>query len=118
MASPIRDKVRDAQDITSELIDVAQWDVKVEVRSMNGLARSKILKEAAQADGRMDFEKLYPAIIIACCYDPEEGVPIFEIGDEAMINSKSAGPVEKLAQAGMRLSGLTAEALELGKEAS
>jgi hypothetical protein len=114
----LRDKICNAQDIEKELVAVPQWDATIEVRSMSAKARARLLKFAVQADGKMDFEKLYPAILIACCYDPESGDPVFTDGDEAMLNSKSAGPVETIAQVGMRMSGLAQGALDEGKDAS
>jgi hypothetical protein len=115
--SAISDKIRAASDVTSETVVVPEWDVTVSVKSMTGRARARLLKAAAQADGTMDFEALYPAILIACCFDPESGEPVFTDAD-SWINDKSAGPVERLAQVGMRLSGLGAGAEDSGKDSS
>lgn len=114
----IKDQIRAINDIEVELIEVPQWGVTLEVRSMSGKSRAVLLKEAAQEDGTLDFETLYPAILVACCYDPSTGDAVFESNDREWINEKSAGPVEKLAQAGMRLSGLAKEAIDEGKEPS
>lgn len=115
----IRDTIKSAVDIESEVIEIPQWDqVKIEVRSMSGRARAKLLRQAVQPDGSMDFEALYPSVLIACCHDPDTGELVFSEEDMAWINDKSAGPVEKLAQIGMRLSGLTQEAVNEGKESS
>lgn len=118
MAS-IKETIKAANDIRSEVIEIPEWgQVKIEVRSMSAKARARLLKAAATDDGQVDLEKLYPSILVACCYDPDSGEPIFTPGDEAFLSEKSAGPVEKLAGAGMRLSGLTEEAVEEGKDAS
>lgn len=120
----IRDNIRAAQDIESEIIPVPQWKdeagepVRLEVRSMSGLARARLLKQASGKDGTMNFEKLYPSILIACCYDPESGERIFDEDDAGWLNDKSAGPVERLAQAGMRLSGLNQSAADDAKKGS
>lgn len=116
--SAISDKIRAAQDITSETVRVPEWDVDVTIKSMSGRARARLLKAAAQADGTMDFEALYPAILIACVFDPETGEPAFTDADAGWLNEKSAGPVELLAQCGMKLSGLTREAADSGKGSS
>lgn len=115
----IQDRIKAANDITSEVVEVPEWDqVKIEVRSMTGKERAKLLKRAAQPDGSMDFEALYPSVLVACCYDPDTGEKVFD--DEALvwINEKAAGPVEKLAQCGMKLSGLTQDAVNEGKDRS
>lgn len=115
----IRDTIKSANDIETEIIEIPQWDqVKIEVRSMTGKARAKLLRAAVQPDGSMDFEALYPSVLVACCHDPDTGDLVFTDEDLAWINDKSAGPVEKLAQIGMRLSGLTQEAVDEGKEPS
>ena len=116
--SAISDKIRAANDITSEPVHVPEWEVDMVVKSMTGAARARLLKQGTQADGSVDFEKLYPAILIACCYDPESGDPVFSQADAAWLNDKSAGPVERLAQAGMRLSGLSEGAHDEGKASS
>lgn len=107
-----------AADVTSEIVHVPEWDVTVAVKSMTGRARARLLKAAAQADGTMDFEALYPAILIACCFDPGTDEPVFTGADANWLNDKSAGPVERLAQVGMRLSGLSKEAVDEGKGSS
>lgn len=114
----IRDKVQAADDIESEVIFVSQWDVKIEVRSMTARARAMMLKQAAQEDGTLDFEGLYPAILIATSFDPDNGEKVFTDADAQWLNGKAAGPIEKLAQAGMRLSGITSDSHEDEKKDS
>lgn len=115
----IKEQVRAALDIEHEVVDIPVWgDVKIEVRSMTGRARSRLLKDAVQDDGSMDFEAFYPRILIATCYDPDTGEAVFDAGDVDWLNDKAAGPVEKLARAGMRLSGLSEKAVDEGKDSS
>jgi hypothetical protein len=114
--SAISDRIKAADDMTSETVTIPEWDVTVAVRSMTGRARARLLKAAAQPDGTMDFETLYPAILIACCFDPESGEAVFTDADAKWLNEKSAGPVERIAQIGMRLSGLSKDEVEEGKD--
>lgn len=114
----LRDKIRDADDKQSEIVDCPEWDCKVEVRSMSAKARGKMLRESMTEEQTLDYEVLYPQVLIATCFDSEEGSQVFEPADAEWLADKSAGPVERLAQAGMRLSGLTQEAAEAGKETS
>ena len=114
----IRDKIKAAKDIQNETLDIKEWRVKVEIRSMTGTQRAKILNADIEVDekqpnqSRVMFEKLYPDVIIACAFDPTTGEPIFAPEDKDWLMEKSCGPVERLALAGMRLSGLSANALE------
>lgn len=114
----LRDKIKAASDVESEVVDVPQWDVKIEVRNMTGLSRARLLKKATNEDGDIDLESMYPAILVASCYDPDEGTAVFEAEDSSWINDKSAGPIERLAQVALRLSGLDKDSIEAGKGGS
>lgn len=112
----LREKIRSTPDSSAEVVDVPEWDVKIEVRSMTAKVRARMLRECVDPqEGTMDFEKLYPALLVACCFDPEQNEPVFVADDVGWINEKASGPVERLAQAGMRLSGLSREAVDAGK---
>src|SRR5882724_2995348 len=107
----MREKIKSTPDSSAEVIPVPEWDVKIEVRSMTARTRARMLRECVDPDeGTMDFEKLYPALLVACSYDPETGEAVFVEADVEWLNDKASGPVERLAQAGMRLSGLSREA--------
>lgn len=114
----LRDAIRAADDMVSEKVDVPQWGVVIEVRTMSGKARAAMLKMAMGEDNTLDYELLYPAVLMACCFDPEDGMPIFTDADADWLSEKSAGPIEMLAQVGMRLSGLEDKSVEAGKGAS
>lgn len=115
----LRDKILNADDITSEIIDIPAWGVQVEVRSMDGRSRTRLLKMASDAEGNIDMEVVYPEMILLCAFDPETGERIFEESDRDAVLSKSAGPVELLALAAMRVSGMSSDAMdEAGKDSS
>ena len=115
----LRDKILNADDITSEIIDIPAWEVQVEVRSMDGRSRTRLLKMASDAEGNIDMEVVYPEMILLCTFDPETGERIFEESDRDAVLSKSAGPVELLALAAMRVSGMSSDAMdEAGKDSS
>lgn len=115
----LRDKIKSTPDASAEVIEVPEWDVKIEVRSMTARTRARMLRECVDPDeGTMDFEKLYPALLVACCYDPDTAEAVFSDADLEWINDKASGPVERLAQSGMRLSGLSREAVDAGKGVS
>lgn len=115
----LRDKILNADDITSEIIDIPAWEVQVEVRSMDGRSRTRLLKMASDAEGNIDMEVVYPEMILLCAFDPETGERIFKESDRDAVLSKSAGPVELLALAAMRVSGMSSDAMdEAGKDSS
>ena len=113
----IREQILNADDIESELVEVPVWGVTVEVRSMDGRSRTRLLKSAAANDGVIDMERMYPEMVILCSFDPESGERIFVEDDADALLSKAAGPLELLATAAMRVSGMTGDAVEVaGKD--
>lgn len=108
----IREQILNADDIETELVEIPVWGVTVEVRSMDGRSRTRLLRNASSADGVVDMETLYPEMVIQCSFDPETGDRIFTEDDGDALLAKAAGPLELLALAAMRVSGMTANAVE------
>jgi hypothetical protein len=117
MAS-IEDRVRASQDITNRVVAVPEWaddsgDLKIEVRSMTGRERAEILRRAIDPEtGEVNYERLYPAIIVATCFDPETGERAFSDAALSWLNEKNSKPLEQLATVGMQLSGISKDAKE------
>jgi len=115
----IRDLILAKQDIPSEMVDVPEWGVKVEVRGMTGAERTRIMDKASDNNGGVNLQFIYPEIVIATAFDPETGEQIFVPADRDVLLSKSASAIDRIALVGMRLSGFTKEAAEeLGKDSS
>lgn len=113
----IREQILNADDIETELVEIPVWGVTVEVRSMDGRSRTRLLRNAASSDGVVDMETLYPEMVIRCSFDPESGERIFVEDDADALLSKAAGPLEMLAMAAMRVSGMTSDAIDVaGKD--
>lgn len=113
----IREQILNADDIETELVEIPVWGVTVEVRSMDGRSRTRLLRNAASSDGAVDMETLYPEMVIHCSFDPESGERIFVEDDADALLSKAAGPLEMLAMAAMRVSGMTSDAIDVaGKD--
>lgn len=112
----LRDQILNAEDVESEIVAVDGWGgARVEVRSMSTAMREKL----SQFAGEGDTESWTAAVVIATCYDPETGEQLFTKDDVAAINSKNGKNVQALADAGLRLSGMTEEAKkEAGKASS
>jgi hypothetical protein len=111
--SNLREAIFGADDSESEVVTVPQWGgLKIEVRSMTGSDRAAFMQSFQDDEGKVSWEALYPSLIITTAYDPESGERIFEVGDEAALNSKSAAALELLAGAAMRLSGMSEKAEE------
>lgn len=115
----IRDQILAVQDIPTELVDVPEWGVKIEVRGMTGAERTRIMDKATASAGEMNLQMIYPEIVIATSFDPETGEQVFLPEDQSILLSKSATALDRVAMVGMRLSGFTKESAdELGKGSS
>jgi hypothetical protein len=115
----IRDQILAKQDIPSEMVDVPEWGVKVEVRGMTGAERTRIMDKATQNAGDVNLQFVYPEIVIATAFDPESGEQVFKPNDRDALLAKSATALDRIAAVGMRLSGFTAESADdMGKDSS
>lgn len=115
----LRDKILASSDIQSELVDIPEWGVTVEVRGLTASARAALMQSAADDGGRVNLASVYPTMVIGCTYDPDTGDKVFTDGDFAALGEKSGLAVERIASAAMSLSGMTsASADELGNVSS
>ena len=113
MASELRTQILKADDIGTELLDVPEWNVKLEIRGMNGKARAKFMRAAsAGPEGAADFEQFFADLIIASSFDPETGEQVFDSADRDAINLKSGAAINRISEVAMRLSGLTDAAVK------
>lgn len=114
----LRDRILSANDIVTELVEVPEWGVSVEVRGMAAADRTALMDRAADSKGSVNTSLLYPAVVIACCFDPETGERLFGPEDEKAIGEKSGLAIERLVQAGLRASGMSVEARDASGEGS
>ena len=115
----IRDQILAVQDIPTQLVEVPEWGVKIEVRGMTGAERTRIMDKATANQGDMNLQMIYPEIVIATSFDPLTGEQVFVPEDRDILLSKSATALDRVAMVGMRLSGFTKESAdELGKDSS
>lgn len=117
----IRNKIRQAQDRASEIIEVPEWDVTVEVRSMTGTQRSAVVSALTSDDGEGNkLAALWGETLVSCLHDPETGDPVFEAEDvEWLLSEKSSEVLDRLAQVCLRIGGITEGAVdEAGKDSS
>jgi hypothetical protein len=113
----IRDRILSAKDTHSEIVEIPEWGVTVELRSMSGAARAVLMQEAVQSEGNINMAKVYPDLIIQTCFDPETGEPVFEANDRDLIMSKNGSILDRLAEVATRLSGFNDKAVdEAGKD--
>lgn len=108
----LRDRILAADDIGKEILNVPQWNLNVEVRTLSAIQRSKMIATCTLPDGAIDLDKLYPMLVIATVFDPETGAKVFDAEDMALIQEKSAASIEFIAQKAMAMSGMVAKAID------
>jgi len=115
--SRLADKIRQSDDRVVEIIDVPEWDVKIELRSMTALQRSLMQVEWADTE-EQSAAVLYQTVLQHCCFDPDTGDQVFNEEDsEWILAEKSAQVVDRVAQACLKVSGLSADSIdESGKD--
>lgn len=101
--------------LAAERVRIDEWDADFDVRSMTAGAQ---LELSPQPGEQLDMTVFYFGVIVACCYDPETGEPVFQGGDEAWLKEQAPEPIRRLAEACLRVSGLDAKAVEQGKDES
>lgn len=115
----IREQILNANDIETQMVEVEQWGVTVEVRSLDGRSRAALIQAATNAEGSVDLEKLYPELVMLCAHDPATGERIFTPEDRDALMAKSGAALEVVALAAMQVSGMTQTARdEAGKDSS
>ena len=114
----IRDQIMKAKDISGKKLEIEEWGVTVEVRTMTARERAEVVENAIDpVTGKTSIGIMYPQIAISCVYDPETGEKIFTPQDKELLLDKSGAVLEKIAQLAMELSGMTeASGAELGKD--
>lgn len=107
----IRDLIQKARPYSKELVEVPEWGVTIEVRSISlGLRNEMMLSVIDEETKQADIRKLYPEMIIACSYDPETGDKVFAADDAAFLNGLDAGILDKIAKPALSLSGMSDDA--------
>lgn len=115
----LRSKIFAAQDLESELVEIPEWDVTLLIKTMNGAERANMMQSFADDQGNVKLADAVADIVIYTAHNPATGVRVFTEDDRAMLNTKSGAAIQKAAEVGMRLSGLTADAIDRsGKDSS
>lgn len=109
----LRNKILNAADVESEIVEVKQWDVKIKIKGMTGKQRDALLQGCInQKTGVTNMEKMNTQLVLECCFDPDTDEKVFEAADADLIANKSAGALSKVIAVASRLSGLDEDTVE------
>jgi hypothetical protein len=107
----IRSRIRKVRPYSKVDVDIPEWDITVEVRSMSLGDRNDIAALMATDGGESDTKKFYPGVIIACTYDAN-GDKVFTDDDIAWVTSLDAHILDKIAIPAMKLNGFVEEKVD------
>jgi len=116
----VRDKILAIQEDTpSEVVSVPEWDVEVLVRGFSLGAKDDFMASIIDPETRKPNVKAFNVgILVGTSYDPESGAKLFTEADIPLLKQRSAAAVQRLVDAGTRLSGLTDDAVEVAGKGS
>lgn len=105
--------ILEAQDLTTELIEVPEWGGSLTVRTMTGSERDVFEDSISKAtvNGRVDLRGLKVKLVVLTVLD-DSGDRLFDDSDMAELNKKSASAIDRIFQVAQRLNGLTNEDVE------
>jgi hypothetical protein len=95
----IKDKIRKAGDLDKETVDIPEWDVTVEVRSMSARQRALManytdLDDQSNSDRQ---EALWAFLLTSCVFDPQTGEAVFDEDDlDWLFTEKSFAVIDRL----------------------
>lgn len=116
-----REAILAASDLEAEDVEVPEWGGKVRVRPLNGRERAEIeeLMFSENGAGRKQSEVLFRERMVALTVVGEDGKRAFTDQDVQALSEKNWRALERIALAAVKISGLTAEALDelVGKSA-
>jgi len=103
-------------------MQIPEWDVTVEVRSMSARQRAQMQNYVADDDQTAGErqEALWGFLLTSCVYDPETGDPVFSDGDmEWLLEDKSFAVIDRLTSKCLGVSAVGADAVDdAGKDSS
>lgn len=101
----LKDQILHADDIQVEQVEVPEWGVTVELRSLDVESFTTVGKTSVQG-GETNMREVYLSMLVAGVYDPDTGAPVFTDADKPALATKSMQVAERLVGHLNRLSGM------------
>ncbi len=114
----LKDTIRESNDRESQLEEIPEWGVTVEVRSMTAKQRASIAQmganqvlaansEGGTHNGSMEVDRIYKDTIVDCVFDPKTGEKVFKVEDlEWLMEEKSGAVIERISMICLNISGI------------
>lgn len=116
----LRDTILAYDDIVREPVTVPEWGgMVIEMRTPTVSERGILISQFMKGD-EVDYEAMYPALVVNTAYDPTTGEKIFTADDIEPLKKKSSAAMERLGNVATRLSGMenAAKRMAEGKDDS
>lgn len=107
-----REQILGTDDSNVETVEVPQWGGSVRVRALTGRERDRLEASMIGKNGKADATKgltNFRARLVAASVVDDNGAPMFTEADIDLLADRSAAALDTIAQAAMRLSGLSSE---------
>lgn len=95
------DAILAAPDVTEETVDVPEWGGKVKVRSLTKAEQIRVRKASVKSNGDVDEAEMEMRLFLSGVVEPK-----FSEHHAADLFEKSAGPVDRVLNAILQISGM------------
>ena len=109
-----RDAILGAEDLGTEIVDVAEWGGSVTVRGMTGKERDAFEASILERRGKRmvpNTANVRAKLVARCCLD-ENGDRLFTDADAEALGAKSGAAIDRVYEVAARLSGMTDEDID------
>ena len=109
-----RDPILGAEDLGTEIVDVAEWGGSVTVRGMTGKERDAFEASILERRGKRmvpNTANVRAKLVARCCLD-ENGTRLFTDADAEALGAKSGAAIDRVYEVAARLSGMTDEDID------
>lgn len=116
----IQDQIFEIEDLETQLRDVPEWGVKIELRQFD-LENRVRFEKARQAAGDDDaaLARVFAELLVRATYDPDTGEPVFtDPAAVAKLQRKNGTVVQTIAFEIMLINGMFEGSVEEGKGGS
>lgn len=106
-----KESILAANDLTTETVNVPEWQGEIKIRSWTGAEREQFEKSVNVIDGKVKSSDVLSRIAVLSICD-DDGKRIFTDADIPALSKKSAAALERIADKAVKLNGLTESDIE------
>jgi len=109
----LRDKILNSDDLSKKKMEIPEWDVTINVCTMSGTQRAKLLEKAQNAEAKgQDLVDFYSKILAMTIRDPETNELVFTEDDYDRLMDKNVKVIERIVEISLTLNGLGGDSIK------